>query len=185
LWPRLRAGLLFLENIMGDVSGNAPQKIEGSAAHDVAVSGNPLLQGLEARQTLPTAVANADAVRSMGDDLGRPIIYPFAPRDRIIQNRIVLTSTTETTLIAALASIFRDLIYIGISNDSATLTRVDFRDSTAGTIRFSMAAAASGGGASLTLPVPLLQATVNNNWTAQLSVAVTSVYLTALAIENN
>lgn len=122
----------------------------------------------------------------MADDLGRSIIMPFVPRDLITHNRIVLTTTTETTLIAAGgAGVFRDLVFISLSNSSGTGVRVDIRDSTGGTVRWSLFLDDDGGGAIVKFPVPLTQATANNNWTAQLSGAVSSVYITAEAIDQN
>ena len=169
---------------MADVSGLAAKRMEGAAAHDDAVAGNPLLQGGEARQTLPTPVDDGDAVRQMHDDLGRAVNSPHAPRDRVTHNTITLSSTGETTLIAALASTFRDLVMLVISNTSSTAVRVDIRDDTAGTIRWSLMVAANGGGAVIKFPVPLTQAAVNTNWTAQLSAAVTDVRVNAIAVDN-
>ena len=169
---------------MADVQGNS-QPVEGAVAHDSAVAENPLLGGGEARTTLPTAVADGDAVRSMFDDHGRLVVSPHSPRDLVSHNRITLTTTTETTLLAAVASTFLDLVFLVVSNESATEVRVDIRDSTAGTVRLSIDLAADGGGAVVSLPVPLPQATVNNNWTAQLSAAVSTVYITAMAVKND
>lgn len=169
---------------MADVQGNA-QAVEGAIAHDSPVAENPVLGGGEARTTLPTAVADGDAVRSMYDDHGRLVVSPHSPRDLVNQNRITLTSTTETTLLAAVTATFLDLVFLLLSNESATEVRVDIRDSTGGTIRFSIDLAADGGGAVISLPVPLPQATVNNNWTAQLSATVSTVYITAIAVKND
>jgi hypothetical protein len=170
---------------MADVTDNA-QPVEGAAAHNAAVAENPVLVGGEARTTNPTAVGDGDAVRAMHDDLGRQVVAPHAVRDRTVHNTITLSTTTETTLVAAGgAGVFRDLVALVLSNTSATAVRVDIRDSTAGTIRLSVFLAADGGGAVIPFPVPLTQAAVNNNWTAQLSAAVTDVRVTAQAIENN
>jgi hypothetical protein len=170
---------------MADLQGNA-QPVEGAAAHDSAVAENPVLDGGEARTTLPTAVGDGDAVRSMRDDLGRTVVAPHSVRDRAVGNRITLSSTTETTLIAAGgAGVFRDLIFLVLSNESATEVRVDIRDATSGTVRLSVDLAADGGGAVIPFPVPYPQATANNNWTAQLSAAVSTVYITGMAVENN
>lgn len=100
-------------------------------------------------------------------------------------NQITLTDTTETSLIAASgnAVIFHDLVLLVVSNTSATKTRIDIRDSMTGTVRWSIALAADGGGAVITFPVPLEQATANQAWTAQLSGAVTDVRVNALAIK--
>lgn len=171
---------------MADISGIAAKNIEGSVAHDAPVAGNPVLNGGEARTGLPTAVGNGDAVRSMHDDLGRQVSYPYAPRDLITHNTITLSSTTETTLIGTGgAGVFRDLVLLVLSNTSSTAVRVDIRDSTAGTIRWSVMLAADGGGAVIKFPVPLTQATANNNWTAQLSGAVTDVRVNAVAVDQN
>lgn len=158
----------------------------GDVAHDAADSGNPVKIGLVARTAHPTAVADGDRVNSYGDDLGRFVTYPFAPRDLITHNRIVLTSTTETSLIGAGgAGVFRDIVWLMLSNESATKVRVDIRDATGGTVRFSLTLAADGGGGVIALPAPLTQATANNAWTAQLSGAVTSVYVHAIAVSQN
>lgn len=172
---------------MGDVSGLAPKQMEGAAAHDAAASGNPLLSGGEARTTIPTAVADGDAVRAMHDDLGRSVIAPHAPRDLTVHQQTTITGTGETTILATGgAGVFRDLVHVIISNDDnnneATVT---IRDSSGGTIRLVLAAARSGGGASLTFPVPLKQATADNVWTAQLDATTTSIYITVIAVENN
>lgn len=170
---------------MADITGNA-QPVEGAAAHDAAVTENPVLTGGEARTTNPAAVGDGDAVRAMHDDLGRAVMVPHAVRDRAVHNRIALTAATETTLIAAGgAGVLRDLVGLVLSNESATEVRVDIRDATAGTVRLSVDLAADGGGAVIPFPVPLNQAAANNNWTAQLSAAVSTVYITAQAVENN
>ncbi len=172
---------------MADVAGLAAKKSEGAAAHDAPVAGNPNLTGLEARTTNPTAVADGDTVRALADDLGRQIIAPHAPRDLTVHQQTTITGTTETTILAAGgADVFRDLVHIILSNDdSDNEVTVTFRDSTAGTTRVVLAAARSGGGASITFPVPLKQATANNVWSAQLDTATTSVHITVVAVENN
>lgn len=159
--------------------------IAGDVAHDAADSGNPVKIGVVARTANPTAVANGDRVDIYGDDKGRLVVQPFVSRDLIVHNRITLTNTTETTLIAAGgAGVFRDIVGLVISNESATEVRVDIRDSSTGTVRLSLDVAADGGGGVISLPVQLTQASANNAWTAQLSAAVSTVYVTALAIED-
>lgn len=169
-----------------DLGANNDVTATGNVAHDAADSGNPVKVGAVARTAHPTAVANSDRVDAYADDLGRLVTYPVAPRDLITHNRLALTTTTETTLIAAGGvGVLRDIVWMAFSNESATEVRVDIRDSTAGTVRFSIDLAADGGGAIAALPVPLTQATANNNWTAQLSGAVSTVYITAIAVGQN
>lgn len=174
-------------NNIGDVDVLTLPGIAGDVAHDGADSGNPVKMGAVARQTNPTAVADGDRVNVFADDLGRQVMAPFAPRDRIVKGaRISLTSTTETTLIAAgAAGVFRDLVWVELTNESATQVRADIRDATGGTVQFSITLAASAGGVTMALPVVWPQATAANNWTVQLSGAVTTVYASALAVENN
>jgi hypothetical protein len=97
---------------------------------------------------------------------------------------VTLTSTTETTIVAAVASIFNDLRALLITNTSATGTRVDFRHVAAGTVVFSVWVPANTT-LPITLPVVARQATVNTAWTAQLGTAVTDVRITAFAIQVN
>ena len=95
-----------------------------------------------------------------------------------VDNYITLSSTTETTLLAAIASFFVDITAIIAINTSATPVRVDFRDSTAGTIRFGLEIPATDT-RGFVLRYPRYQTTANNNWTAQLSAAVTDVRIFA------
>ena len=172
---------------MADVTNLGSHSVEGEAKQDDAVVGNPLLGGGEARTTIPTAVDDGDIVRAMHDDLGRRVVAPHAPRDLTVHQQTTITGTAETTILAAgAAGVFRDLVHIIVSNDdNDNEVTITFRDSTAGTTRIVQAAARSGGGYSLTFPVPLKQATAANVWTAQLNVATTSAHITIVAVENN
>jgi hypothetical protein len=162
-------------------------QIVGNVAHDAADSGNPVKIGGVARTANPTAVAASDRVDIFCDDLGKQVVYPVAPRDRLVAAaRVSLTSTTETTLIAAGgAGVFRDLVMLILSSEAATEVRVDVRDVTAGTVMFSVDLAPDGGGAVLPFRVPWPQATANSAWTVQLSAAVSTVYASAIFAENN
>jgi len=156
----------------------------GDLAHDAVDSGNPVKFGAQARQTWQAAVADADRANVVCDDLGRLITVPHGPRDLVVQNRIVLTTTSETTLLAQVASHFLDLTSLEITNESSTEVRVDLRDTTGGSVVWSIDLASDGGGISKSWPVPFKQTTINTNWTAQLSAGVSSVYLTVQAIKN-
>jgi hypothetical protein len=156
------------------LSGNgltALQLIDNTVVtHDAVASsaGNQLM--LEARTTNPTAVANGDAVRGMGDDQGRVVTSPHSPRDLVGIQQTNLANTTETTIVTAAASTFHDVMCLTLHNGGAALNQVTIRDSTAGTTRFVLQLAADGGGTVIQPGVPIPQATVNNNWTAQASV---------------
>ncbi len=166
---------------MADVQGNA-LPIEGAIAHDSAVAENPVLMGGEARTTTTTAVADGDAVRLQADDQGRLVVIQNSPRDLVLTDRVVLTSTSETTLIAAVSAEFHDLTFMVLSNESATEVRVDIRDDTGATPVLSVDLAADGGGAVLTFNTPWPQGAVNDNWTAELSAGVSSVYISTQTV---
>lgn len=171
-WDRLR----------GNTSG---AQVQGAAAHDAAAAGNPLLAGGEARTTNPTSVGDGDAVRLRTDKSGRLVTCHSQARDLLAQNTITLSSTTETTLLAAGgAGVFHDIVGLVLTNTSGTAVRVDFRDATGGTVRFSLFLAANGGGGLPPMVVAWPQTTANNNWTAQLSAAVTDVRIAILAAKN-
>ena len=106
-----------------------------------------------------------------------------ALRNRATHNRIALTDGVETELIAAGgAGVFRDLAFLILSNSSATAIHVDIRDALAGTIRMTVAVDAESA-VPVAIPVPLPQAVVNTAWTAEVSAAVTTVFVTALTLD--
>src|SRR4030067_1068546 len=107
----------------------------GDVAHDGVDSGNPVSVGGIARSAL-TSVAALDRVKAIVDLQGRQIVRANAPRGLRIKNTITLTSTTETTLLAAAAAPFHDLTKLWSCNTPATAVRVDFRDTSAGGGRF-------------------------------------------------
>jgi hypothetical protein len=159
-------------------------QVVGNIAHDAADSGNPVKIGGVARTANPAAVAALDRADLYMDDLGRPCVRLYVPRDLISQNTTTITaSTAETTILAQVASTFLDLTSIIAINTSATAVRVDFRDATAGTIRFSLYIPA-GDTRGFALPVPMPQTTVNNNWTAQCSASVTDVRIFIQAVRD-
>lgn len=159
-------------------------QVVGDLAHDAIDSvSNPIKIGGKARNANPTSVANNDRVDATFDLGGRQIVKLGNPRGLFIQNTITLTTTTETTLLAAAASTFHDLTCLFATNSSATAVRIDFRDTTAGTVRFSLAIAANGG-AVIPITYPIEQTAVNTNWTAQLSGAVTDIRIFAQAVKN-
>lgn len=166
--------------------GSPPWQFQGDVAAGSANSGNPLQDGGVAHTALPTAVSDGQRMSVMTDKFGRVAV---TGADRALVTTcpsVTVNSTTETTLCSAGgAGVFLDLKAISCTNNSATLVRVDIRDSTAGTVQFSRALAASGGGFIQSFAdVPYKQTTANNNWTIQLSSAVTDVRCDAIALQN-
>lgn len=165
------------------INAGGAAEVQGDVAQGVAVSGNPVLQGSEARTTNPTAVTDGQAVRAMADKVGRQVVRVGHVRDLMTSATTTISTTTETTILAAVASTFLDLCFITIANTSATGIRVDIRDTTGGSVIFSLYSPATQT-VGFSLVRPINQTTVNTNWTAQLSSAVTDIRIFAQAEKN-
>jgi hypothetical protein len=159
--------------------------VAGTAAVGSTASGNPVQVGTIAATAIQTARTAGQMVVPAADKIGRYVGAHEQIRDlTTMAPMVTLTNTTETTIVAAVASIFNDLRGLVITNTSATGTRVDFRHVAAGTVVFSVWVPAT---TTITVPLPVVarQATVNTAWTAQLGTAVTDVRITAFAIQVN
>ncbi len=157
-------------------AGSGSTTVVGAAAHDAAVSGNPLLLGGEARSTNPTAVASGDAVRLIADLIGRLVVAPYATPERSVDGTASATDTANTSVIAAPGAGLR--IYVTsvvVSNESSTDTAVLLKSATTTRLRLP---APNKGGCTLTFPVPLR---LGDNEALQFAAAagVTTVYVSA------
>jgi hypothetical protein len=157
----------------------------GNVAHDSAVSGNPVRVAGRAMLANGTAVAEDDVCDMATDNQGRTIVTPHAPRDLIVQAAVTQASTTEATFLAAgAAGVFHDVTkFVFTNSDTTTATRVQIRDATAGSVMLEVALAAGGGAVIDFGSVPMKQTTAANNWTIDLSGAVTSVYAFIQAVK--
>ena len=153
----------------------------GAVVSDAVDDGSaPVKRGGIARTANPTAVAGGDVVTASHDDLGRTLIRPIQVRDLTLTAYASLTNGTETTLRAAVAGAYLDLVYIMGANNSDVAVTVDIRPVTAGNIVMTLQIPASGT-AGIACPVPLPQSDTGNNWTADMGdITGTTVYLTAL-----
>lgn len=142
----------------------------GVAAHDAAVSGNPVLTGLEARNTVPTAVGNGDTVRAQADDFGRQVTIR-SPRDLVVQNTVSLTVSTTMVLIAAGgAGVYRDLTFLMASNPTAAdSTFVVYDSVNTGVKQFEFMLASNGGGIVMHFDPPFKAAAANTQWSIKSS----------------
>ena len=161
-------------------AANLNAQVVGAGAQGATVTGNPLRNGRRAATTNPTAVTDGQNVDALADKLGRTAVTIGHVRDQVTDSGVItLTTTTETTLLAAAgAGVFTDLTAITLANTSATAVRCDVRDVTAGTVRWTFEVPASGT-TGLSWTRPLKQATANSAWTVQLSGAVTDVRICA------
>jgi hypothetical protein len=166
-------------------ASNLNAQVVGTIAHDGVDSGNPVKIGGKARTTNPTAVADLDRVDATYDDIGRQVVVLNQVRDlEVHQTTTITASTAETTILtAAAAGVFHDITLITIANTSATATRVDIRDATAGSVIWSMYVPAGQQiGANITVPVK--QTTAANNWTATCITSLTDLRLFVQGVKN-
>jgi hypothetical protein len=166
-------------------ASNLNAQVVGTVAHDGVDSGNPLKVGGKARQTNPTAVADLDRVDATFDDIGRQVVVLNQVRDlEVHQTTTITASTAETTILTAgAAGVFHDITLITIANTSATATRVDIRDATAGSVIWSMYVPAGQQiGANIT--VPIKQTTAANNWTATCITSLTDLRIFVQGVKN-
>lgn len=165
-------------------SDNTVLPAVGAGATGSAVPANASYAGVLAQTALPTAATAGNLTGALGDKFGRQVMLTNAIRDIVsAQTTTISSSTSETTIITAAASIFNDLASIMVSNTSATAVRVDFRDTTAGSVLFQLYVPAGDvRGINLTTPWP--QTSVNTNWTAQCSASVADVRIAAQFIKN-
>lgn len=136
------------------------------------------------RTANPTAIADGSNVRASFDDIGRQLIRPVQVRDLVFTARVAKTTGstfgTETTLLAASAGNYHDLIYLTATNDSTVAVTLDIRSVTAGNITMSYNIPAASQ-INVTPPVPIPQDATGNNWTIDLNdVTGTNVNVFAL-----
>ena len=159
--------------------------ITGIAGVGVAAAGAPVQVGVVAATSIQTARTTGQMVLNAHDKIGRYVGSNEQIRElTTMAPMVTLASTTETTIVAAVAAIFNDLRGLLITNTSATGVRVDFRTVAAGSVVFSVFVPATTT-ITVSLPIVAKQAAVNTAWTAQLGAAVTDVRITAFAIQSN
>lgn len=118
----------------------------------------------EVMTTNKTAKADGADIRPKADDLGRQITRPVQVRDLIATAYVAVTNGTETTLLAATAGSYHDLIMVVGSNNSDAAVSVDIRAVTGGNILNTLRIPANGT-AGWTPAVPWPQDATGNAWT--------------------
>lgn len=181
------AGLAHLPMAFVGSGSNVVEPLNSDpSGSEYAVPVRPVVPKLGiAKTALPLVLLDGSNAQLLTDKFGRLVIAPHGMRELETHASATVSTTTETTLLpAAGAGVFLDLTYLKCTNNSSTQVRVDMRDATAGSVVDSWALAANGGGFNLSYTMPFRQTTANNNWTIQLSGAVTDVRCTAQAVKN-
>jgi|GEM_PF-1415316 len=129
--------------------------------------------------------ATGDYIQISNDLKGR-LMVGSAPRTlKADQTTTITASTTETTIVTAIASTFIDVYGVILANTGSTATSVTIRDVTAGTSRGQVyVPAGDTRGFMLPIDAAWKQATVNTAWTAQCSASTSSLVVTILYVKN-
>ena len=133
----------------------------GQAAHDAAISGNPVRIGGTARNASATAVGNGDQVDLTADLEGKLVTSPHAVKEDFTDGATAaVTGTSNTSIIAAQGAGIRTYITsIQVFNSHATVgTVTEIKDGT--TVKHRGYAREDGGGYTAEFPVPI-QCTAN------------------------
>ena len=155
-----QAGVDSSGHLQVDIAADSASitNVGGKAAHDAPVSGNPILNGFEARNTEPTAVGSTDAVRAIASLLGKQITLPYAIPASTWQYAAVsggITDTANDVAKAAAGSGIRNYVTsVQVINAHATVgTEVVIKDGS--TVIWRGYAEAVGGGVSAKFDPPL------------------------------
>lgn len=161
--------------IASGVQNTSAPSVVGARGHDNTdtAGNNPVKIGANARSTNVLAVADNDVANIVSDLHGRLVNANGQVEQLKDRNRITIATTTETTLIAAVASVRHVLYGLTIANRDTAAATIDIRDTTAGTIRETVVIPA-GQTVVIRDPVGTPQGAVNTNWTAQLRAATTT-----------
>lgn len=148
-------------------------QVGGQQSVNAAPNGAPVRVGVVGLTTNQAVVTPGNVQNLTADVHGRPVVQLGNVPNLQDQNRITLTTTTETTLIAAVASVRHGVHGLVVANRDTVATTVDFRDTTAGTIRHSVVIPA---GVTQFIPFDFgwWQSAVNTNFTAALRAAITT-----------
>jgi hypothetical protein len=141
--------------LASDSTGIVAATCTGAAAHGASVSGNPVLNGLEARTAVGTAVTNGQAARTLGDVFGKQVVVLGALFEESIgPTSANFTGTAAADIIAAQASGIKIVVTsILVVNAHATVgTKVTVRDKTTTSRKYVGFAAALGGGFCISNP---------------------------------
>lgn len=154
------------------LTGNS-LSVQGAVVRNSAAPGNPLYVATGYNASPTVLSASGRNVDLYADMVGRISVQLGNIPQLQDMNRITLSTTTETTLIASVASIRHGVHGLIIANRDTAAATVDLRDTTAGIIRHSIIVPA-GQTVSIPFDYGWWQNLANTNFTAQLRAAITT-----------
>lgn len=154
----------------------------GGVAHDGADSGNPVKIGVKA-ETSPkgiTVVADGDRTDLYADADGMLMVKLATSGADLISENVSNTNGTSTAFsnFTAVASTYNYVTAYSVFRTDAGTTPiyVDFRDGTAGAIKWSVVLPPNGG-ANMSSAIPLFKTSANTALAYDVSAATTTVYI--------
>jgi hypothetical protein len=166
-------------------AGTFAVQAAGDTASGASDAGNPVKIGGVGKTANPSAVTDGQRINALFDKLGKQIVVSAVRDLKGVQETTITSSTSETTIVTAVASTFLDVYSIILANSGASATKVTIKDSTAGTtcmVFYMPSGETRGFVVDPSGAVP--QATVNNNWTATCSNSTASLDVTVLYVKN-
>jgi hypothetical protein len=143
--------------------------VQGTDAHDAAVTGKPVLFGVYASTNMPTAVSLGDVSRVLGDHFGRLVVltgssYPEVP------DTTHATAAGETVCISSPgANLSLYINKVTLHNAGATNVTVSLLDGSGGTTLWKGELASEGGAAGISFGARGWKLSENVNLVASLS----------------
>jgi hypothetical protein len=168
-------------------AANLNVRSDETGATGSAVPARANFPGALATTANPTNATAGNLVGLMADKAGRLVTTSGHVRDLTTVTSTNFATTSEVTFIAAGgAGVFNDISSITFVQLGSTATTVTLKDSTGGTTRLIVALTATTGNMqTIYFPIPMPQATANNNWTITLGTADTGgVQVSAVSIKN-
>jgi hypothetical protein len=136
------------------------------AAFDAATNAAPPANAFQiagiAATALPAPNTATNLTVPMTDKFGRQVVLVGGMRDIVGAAAVQTTNSTQTSLIAAVASTYTDLLSLDISNESATACTVALTDGTA-TYKYNIGNQ-QGAGFVKTWTTPLPASSSNTAW---------------------
>lgn len=159
--------------------------VGSNSATGSAVPANAFYDGLLAKTSNPTAASDGNLTGALADKLGKQVVVGSIRDLKGNQFTTITSSTSETTVVTAVASTFLDVYGVIVENTSATASKVTFKDSTGGTTQFEIyVPAGDTRGFMLPESAAFKQTTVNTNWTATCGTSVASIVISMLYVKN-
>ncbi len=155
-------------------------EVVGDVAHDAAAAGNPVQTGGYATNNIEgvTQVASGDLTRTVHDLNGVQVVRPHTTLEELISERVSNTdgnSTAFTNFAAGGSGVHNYVTQVSIWNSSSTDGFVDFRDGTAGAVKWTFPAPQTGG-CTMSFDPPLKFAD-NTAVAFDVSAAISTVYI--------